>query len=233
MSPTICDTVSRSSVVQGDLKSGGVPSVSSGRTRQDALASLPVLLAVESEQPKKRRAPSPGLCGRISRRTMVAIVMPPLVSRFLLPFILELLVAGLLVFRQDVLETGFELVVLVGQLFQLLLQPFAPGLSLRTVSLFEGSAGGLHAGPKAVAAGLGCRHVALVSLSILLQGLAAQLNGISQDRRCRRSVQGGRTLHVVMMRGTGMVAGGIRATLGLGHSGAETKQQGERDQYSG
>src|SRR3954465_10360800 len=95
------------------------------------------------------------LCCRISRWVTVAMVMPPLVSRFLLPLILELLVAGLLVFRQDVLETGLELLILVGQLLPLLLQPFLPGLSFRTVSLFECSTGDLHAGPETVTAGLG------------------------------------------------------------------------------
>src|SRR6187549_1945866 len=114
---------------------------------------------------------------------MVAMVVPPLVSRFLLPFILELLVAGLLVLCQNVLETGLELLVLVGQLFPLLLHPFPPGLSFRAVSLFVGIAGRLHAGSQAVAARLGRRHVTVISLSILLQSRAAQLNGIPQDRR--------------------------------------------------
>src|SRR5215204_3708323 len=44
------------------------PSVSSGRTRQDELPLLPVLLAVESEQPKNKRAPVAPRKARASRR---------------------------------------------------------------------------------------------------------------------------------------------------------------------
>jgi len=64
-------------------------------------------------------------------------MMPPLIPRLLLPVLLQLVIAGLLVLRQDVLDTGLELLVLLGQLFPLLLQPFPPGLSFQTVSLFE------------------------------------------------------------------------------------------------
>ena len=57
--------------------------------------------------------------------------------RLLFPILLQLLVTALLVLRQDVLETSLELVVLIGQLFPLLLQPFPPGLSFGTVPLLE------------------------------------------------------------------------------------------------
>src|SRR5829696_424917 len=146
------------------------------------------------------------------------MVMPPVIPRLLFPVLLQLLVAGLLVLRQDVLETGLKLLVLLDQPFPLLLQPFPPGLSFRTVPLFEGRAGGLHAGPEAVAAGFGGGHVALITLGILLQALATQLDGISQDGRRGGAVQGSRTLHMVMRR-MRMVASGVGATLGLGHSG--------------